>query len=209
MIFDYKNMMEYNINDIPDAVRVYPASAATTVFPLTPSNNWTATIIFCGGTDLEANQWDPNSWAIVNYAASTSCVTISPDVDLTWYQDDPLSVGRSMGQFINLPDGRLFFVNGAGTGTAGYGNQSWVVGQSYADNPQLQSWYFDPTKGKGKRWSTAATTTIPRMYHSSATLLADGSVLISGSNPNADCESGMIAGAKFRCRLGQSASSWV
>jgi hypothetical protein len=26
------------------------------------------------------------------------------------------------------------------------------------------------------------------MYHSSATLLLDGSVLVSGSNPNADCE---------------------
>jgi hypothetical protein len=26
------------------------------------------------------------------------------------------------------------------------------------------------------------------MYHSSATLLLDGSVLVSGSNPNADCK---------------------
>jgi len=26
------------------------------------------------------------------------------------------------------------------------------------------------------------------MYHSSATLLPDGSVLVSGSNPNSDCE---------------------
>ena len=43
-------------------------------------------------------------------------------------------------QMINLPDGRIFLANGARTGTAGYGNDSWAIGQSYADNPQLQSW---------------------------------------------------------------------
>jgi hypothetical protein len=31
-----------------------------------------------------------------------------------------------------------------------------------------------------------ANSTVPRLYHSSATLLPDGSVLTSGSNPNAD-----------------------
>ncbi|ORX39085.1 glyoxal oxidase precursor [Kockovaella imperatae] len=185
MILDYKNMIEYDIADIPDAVRVYPASAGTAVFPLTPENNWTSTIIFCGGTDLEADQWNP-VWAITKYPASTSCVTISPDVDLTWYQDDPLDAGRSMGNFINLPDGRLLLLNGAGNGTAGYGNNSWAVGQSYADEPRLQAWYYDPAQPSGSRWSKAGLTTIPRMYHSSCTLLADGSVIVSGSNPNAD-----------------------
>ena len=80
---------------------------------------------------------------------------------------------------------------------------SWAVGQSYADHPQYQSWsvrrslakssllmwhrYFDPSQPAGSRWAKAATSTIPRMYHSSASLLPDGSVIISGSNPNADC----------------------
>ena len=140
MIFDYKNALEYNIANIPDAVRVYPASAATAVFPMTPTNNWTATIIFCGGTNLNNLQWVPGAW-LVSYPADTSCVTISPDIDLNWYHDDPLAAGRSMGQFINLPDGRLFMLNGAGKGTAGYGNNSWAIGQSYADDPQLQSWF--------------------------------------------------------------------
>ncbi|ORY24774.1 glyoxal oxidase precursor [Naematelia encephala] len=191
-IFDYKNNLEYYIEDIPDCVRVYPASAGTAVFPMTPVNNWTATIIFCGGTYLEADQWT-TTWNLAEYPANTSCVTISPDVDLAWYQDDPLETGRSMGNFINLPDGRLFYVNGAGTGTAGYGNlgpdpntNQYAIGQSYADNPQYQSWYFDPSQPKGSRWAKAATSTIPRMYHSSASLLPDGSVIVSGSNPNAD-----------------------
>ena len=184
-IFDYKNNLEYTLANIPHAVRVYPASAGTAIFPMTPANNYTATILFCGGTNLNADQWT-TSWNVSAYPADNTCVRISPDVDLNWYEDDAMQTGRSMGNFINLPDGRLFYVNGAGTGTAGYGNDSWVVGQSYATNPQYQSWYFDPSKPAGSRWAKAATTTIPRMYHSSATLLPDGTVMISGSNPNAD-----------------------
>lgn len=47
---------------------------------------------------------------------------------------------------------------------------------------------YDPNAPKGKRWSqdNMPTSKVPRMYHSSATLLPDGSVFISGSNPNAD-----------------------
>ncbi|WVF65591.1 hypothetical protein IAT40_000321 [Kwoniella sp. CBS 6097] len=184
-IFDYKNNIEYPINNIPDCVRVYPASAGTAVFPMTPENNWTATIIFCGGTFLQADQWT-TTWNIAGYAANESCVTISPDVDLNWYHDDPLDTGRSMGNFINLPDGRLFYVNGAHLGTAGYGTEDWVIGQSYADQPIYQSWYFDPRKPSGQRWSKAGVSSIPRMYHSTASLLPDGTVIVSGSNPNAD-----------------------
>ncbi|ODN74427.1 hypothetical protein L202_06824 [Cryptococcus amylolentus CBS 6039] len=184
-IFDYKNNIEYPISNIPDCVRVYPASAGTAVFPMTPENNWTSTIIFCGGTYLESDQWTTD-WNIAQYANNKSCVHISPDVDLTWYQNDPLDTGRSMGNFINLPDGRLFYVNGAETGTAGYGTQDWCVGESYADNPLYQSWYFDPKQPSGSRWSKAGVSSIPRMYHSTASLLPDGTVIISGSNPNAD-----------------------
>lgn len=47
---------------------------------------------------------------------------------------------------------------------------------------------YDPTAESGKRWSQASMpkSNVPRMYHSTATLLPDGSVFISGSNPNAD-----------------------
>lgn len=95
-IFDYKNNIEYKIGNIPHAVRVYPASAGTAMFPLTPLNNWTSTVIFCGGTFLAADQWIVN-WDIPNYPTDTSCVTITPDVDLNWYEDDALDSGRSMG----------------------------------------------------------------------------------------------------------------
>lgn len=192
-IFDWQNGIEYPVNNIPHAVRLYPASGATTALPMTPANNWTLTAIFCGGTDLDSDQWTPDTWNIAGYAADASCVTISPDVDLTWYDEDSLDTGRTMGQFINLPDGRLFLVNGASHGTAGYGTQSWAIGQSYGDGPLHQAWYFNSSQPSGSRWSKAGVGNVDRMYHSTATLLLDGSVMVAGSNPNADFMDATIA----------------
>jgi hypothetical protein len=56
-ILDYKNNVEYALDDIPSAVRTYPANGAVAMLPLTPANNWTSTLLFCGGTDLKADQW--------------------------------------------------------------------------------------------------------------------------------------------------------
>ena len=51
VLLDYNANVEEPLDNIPDAVRTYPASAGTAMLPLTPGNNWTATILFCGGTD--------------------------------------------------------------------------------------------------------------------------------------------------------------
>lgn len=103
-----------------------------------------------------------------------------------------------MSNFIVLPDGRLLNLNGAAlgefyiqfqlqrvfltchcfssTGTAGYGNNSWAIGHSYADDPVLLPAIYDPAAAAGKRWSSdgLSPSTVPRLYHSSATLLPDG-----------------------------------
>ena len=61
-------------------------------------------------------------------------------------------------------------------GTAGYGNTSFTIGQSYADQPALDPVIFDPSAPVGQKWNRSglSPSTIPRMYHSSATLLPDG-----------------------------------
>ena len=47
--------------------------------------------------------------------------------------------------------------------------------------------YYDHNKPMGSRFSASvANSTVDRMYHSAATLLPDGSIFSSGSNPNAD-----------------------
>ncbi|OBZ70682.1 Galactose oxidase [Grifola frondosa] len=159
-LLDHKAQKEVPLDDMIHAVRTYPASAGTAMLPLTPANNWTATVLFCGGANIQANQWGTD-WDIAQYNASNSCVTIMPDI---------------------------LCLNGASTGVAGYGNVSWAIGQSYADNPVLMPAIYDPAAPAGQKWSRdgLSASTIPRMYHSSASLLPDGSVYVAGSNPNAD-----------------------
>ena len=55
-LFDYRTNQETRLDDMPDAVRVYPASAGSIMLPLTPDNQWTATVLFCGGSDITDNQ---------------------------------------------------------------------------------------------------------------------------------------------------------
>lgn len=90
----------------------------------------------------------------------------------------------SYGQVL-MPDGNVVILNGAGTGLGGYGNLRNMVGASNADHPVLQPVLYTTSNKQGKRFSANfPSSTIERMYHSSATLIPDGRIFISGSNPN-------------------------
>ncbi|PVF99117.1 DUF1929-domain-containing protein [Serendipita vermifera] len=187
-VYDYINLQEYPYPNVPHAVRTYPASAGNMMLPLTPDNNYQATMIFCGGTDLEPDQWRQD-WDIASYPADASCVKITPDAGQQWEDDDTIGQGRTMGNMIGLPDLTVLLINGANTGTAGYGNESWARGtHSYADNPIRTPLIYDPAAPRGSRWTSAnlPESTVNRMYHSGALLLPDGSVFVAGSNPNPD-----------------------
>jgi len=75
---------------------------------------------------------------------------------------------------VALPDGTYMVLNGAHAGVAGFG---------LANDPNLSALLYDPTQPIGSRFSILGNTTIARMYHSEATLLPDGRVLVSGSDP--------------------------
>ena len=104
-------------------------------------------------------------------------------------------------------------------GVAGYGNDSWAIGQSYADHPILQPVVYNSSAPAGSQWSRDGlpASAVPRMYHSTATLLPDGegavivfrldrysnespgSVLVAGSNPNSDyVDSGIPYPTEYR-----------
>ncbi|TFK16812.1 copper radical oxidase [Coprinopsis marcescibilis] len=203
VVLDYKHNQERQLDNMPEAIRVYPASAGSIMLPLTPRNNYTATVLFCGGTDVPYDRWYAPDFIPLNEVPSTSCVSITPDVSGSYIHDDPLPEARSMLNLIQLPDGTVLGLNGAGTGTAGYGNNTWAIGQSYADDARLMPILYSPSAAAGHRWSSDgfSASTIPRMYHSSATLLADGSVMVSGSNPNSDFNSGARYPTEYRTEL--------
>jgi len=75
---------------------------------------------------------------------------------------------------VTLPDGTFMIMNGAKQGVAGFG---------LAAKPNLQALLYTPTAPVGQRVSILGTTTIARLYHSEATLMQDGRVLVSGSDP--------------------------
>ena len=194
---------ETPLPDMPGGVvRVYPASGATAMLPLTIANNYTQTIIFCGGSNMPDADWGDYSMPAINtwlYPASSDCQRITPEPQngsAVYEQDDDMLEGRTMGQFIILPDGTLFLVNGGLNGTAGYSQATGQTptygqmpyGESLASGPIGTPAIYNPNAPRGQRWSNTGlgTSNIARLYHSSAILLADGSVLIAGSNPNYD-----------------------
>lgn len=140
VLWDYNTNVETDLPDMPNGVvRVYPASGATAMLPLTPANNYTQTILFCGGSNMTDEQWGNYSWPAVNsweQPASNDCQRITPEPAdgsaPAYEQDDDMLEGRSMGQFIILPDGKLLVVNGAGMGTAGYANATGQVRLKYS-----------------------------------------------------------------------------
>ncbi|KAJ6577589.1 glyoxal oxidase N-terminus-domain-containing protein [Mycena capillaripes] len=202
-IWDYETNTETDLPDMPNGViRVYPASAATAMLPMTPANNYAQTIIFCGGSDMPDDAWGNFTYPWINtweYPASKDCQRITPEPAdgsaARYIQDDDLPQGRTMGQFIILPDGKLLVVNGGLNGTVGFGMRNFITPegqmpfwQSYASGPVGTPAIYDPEAPVGSCWSSAglATSKIARLYHSSAILLPDASVLIAGSNPNLD-----------------------
>ncbi|KAF9527368.1 copper radical oxidase [Crepidotus variabilis] len=187
-LLDYRTNTETPLDNMPNAVRVYPASAGTVMLPLTPANKYTATILFCGGSNIDTDRWTSPGFMPVTIPAATSCVTLTPDASPSYQPEDELRGGQSMSNLILLPNGQVLNLNGARMGTAGYGNDAWAIGHSYADVPVLEPALFDPAAQRGHRWTQDGLqqSTVPRLYHSSALLLPDGSVFVSGSNPNPD-----------------------
>ncbi|THH26892.1 hypothetical protein EUX98_g7297 [Antrodiella citrinella] len=221
MLWEPLTNVEHRLPDMPDGiVRVYPASGANAMLPLTPANNYTPTVLFCGGSDMPDEAWGNYSWPFINtwdYPASSKCHSITPepadgstDIDYVADDDIPLS-GRSMGQFIILPDGTMLLLNGGANGTAGYSTQTlqtpsysdMAYGMSLCSGPQGQPALYDPRKPLGSRWSTTGfdTSSIARLYHSSAMLLPDGSVFIAGSNPNVDVNTSTVFPTTYQAEI--------
>ncbi|KAJ7172328.1 DUF1929-domain-containing protein [Mycena filopes] len=202
MLWDPQANVETALPDMPgQVIRVYPASGGVAMLPLTVANNYTQTILFCGGSNMPEPLWGNYSYPNFNtwdYPASADCQRITPEPATgspEYEQDDDMIEGRTMGQFIILPTGKLLMVNGGLNGTAGYADQTGTTplgqmpfGQSLASGPVGTPAIYDPEAPAGSRWSNAGfqTSSIARLYHSSALLLPDATVLISGSNPNVD-----------------------
>lgn len=159
------------------------------MLPMAPEDDYAQSLLFCGGNELGEGNWgdlDGPHVSTTDKPASNSCEMIDPLGSGQWQTVDPLEEGRSMGMFTHLPDGTLFFGGGVTMGTAGYTRLAQPiktgkpVGQSLGDAPSYNIMIFDPRAPAGSKWKQGPTMKHERMYHSSLSLLPDGSVLIGG-----------------------------
>ena len=93
-------------------------------------------------------------------------------------------------------------------GTAGYGDDDWAIGQSYADDPVLTPVIYDPDAPAGQRFSSDGlqASEVPRMYHSSATLLRFSSITTAYRRTSSKCSTSHFTVTLFARFLGISGS---
>ncbi|KAL9069515.1 MAG: hypothetical protein Q9157_006123 [Trypethelium eluteriae] len=150
--------------DLPGMYRTYPNTGTSVLLPLSSSNQWNPDIIICGGGQYQD----------ITSPTDPSCGRIQPLSPHPSWEMDSMPQGRGMVEGTLLPDGTIIFLNGCNEGAQGFG-----LGQE----PTLEALVYNSTQPLGQRWTNAANSTIPRLYHSVALLLLDGTVMVAGSNP--------------------------
>ncbi|KAF5014199.1 hypothetical protein F66182_14896 [Fusarium sp. NRRL 66182] len=140
------------------------ADGGSVLLPLSKENEWEPEIVICGG----------GAYADIASPADRTCGRIKPlSESPEWYMEE-MPEPRVMVEGILLPDGKVLWLNGARRGAQGFGT---------AQEPCFGALIYDPEQPSGNRWSHEGTSNIPRLYHSVALLLLDGTIMIAGSNP--------------------------
>ncbi|KAJ3564805.1 hypothetical protein NP233_g8050 [Leucocoprinus birnbaumii] len=190
MIYDWRKNVEKRLPSLPNGVRItYPMTGVGLLLPLTYENDYTPEVMICGGSNL--SDTTPPEQLSTQDPASAQCVRMvltEQGIALGW-QVEQMPEPRVMPDAVILPTGEIVIVNGGKSGLAGYGNLKNQVGQSNADNPVLTPVIYNPRAPRGKRFcrdEEMPTSSIPRLYHSVATLTPRGDIMIAGSNPNFD-----------------------
>ena len=123
------------------------------LLPLLPSNNYDPRVMILGG----------NSPA----TASTEIIDLGQS-NPAWVSSGNMPSGpRIEGNAVLLPTGKLLALGGS-------------VMDEDASTATLGADLYDPV---AKTWSSAGTCAYARLYHSTALLMPDGTVLSAGSNP--------------------------
>ncbi|KAF7778494.1 CAZyme family AA5 [Agaricus bisporus var. burnettii] len=190
MIYDWQRNTEERLPSIPNGVRVtYPMSGVGLLLPLSYEDDYKPEILLCGGSTLDDRR-DPKDYSSQEPASKQCSIMVVTEQGIArGWQVEEMPEARIMPDGILLPTGQVLILNGAQTGVGGYGNAKDQIGQSNADNPAFTPIMYDPQAPVGRRFyrdSSMPTSSIARLYHSSAILTSKGNILIMGSNPNLD-----------------------
>lgn len=150
--------------DLAGLYRTYPSTGGSVILPFSSKNNWNPDIVICGGGAYQA----------LDSPTDASCGRLNPlDEDAQW-ELESMPEGRVMVEGTLLLDGTVVWLNGCSQGAQGFG---------LGADPAYEALLYDPSLPLGQRFSTGASSSIPRLYHSVAVLDLDGTLIITGSNP--------------------------
>ena len=154
--------------------RTYPGQGACVMLPLDPSNAAKARILVVGGGGALHGSITPTTPATTTAEIFEFDASLALDGQSQWRftrdgagNQTVLSTPRLMGDAVLLPDATVAIVGGAGGGRA---DHAWP--------PVMWVESFDTAS---ETFTQRTPTSVPRLYHSSALLLPDGSVMIAGS----------------------------
>ncbi|KAF3941488.1 hypothetical protein ABW19_dt0210445 [Dactylella cylindrospora] len=174
-IFAAKSSQIFNVNsnavirelpDLPGEFRSYPNTGTSVLLPLSNSDGWTSKVLVCGG----------GAYQDITSPTDASCGLIVADEPAAQWRLESMPQGRVMVEGVLLADGKVLLING---GKSNKGAQGFDL----ASDPTLTPLIYDPNLPVGQRFTEYPASPIPRLYHSVALLLLDGSVLVAGSNP--------------------------
>jgi hypothetical protein len=127
------------------------------LLPLLPSNSYAARVMILGGGSPTAT-------------ATTEIINLSL-LNPAWASSGNMPSGaRVMGNAVLLPNGKVLALGGS-------------VQYEDVNTATLGADLYDPATGT---WSSAGTCSYARLYHSTAILLPDATVVSAGSNPTRD-----------------------
>jgi hypothetical protein len=153
----------------------YPNNAAAVLLPLRPEKNHKAEVMIFGGSGTNLySHWIDHSHH--NPASSDVWRMAVEPADKDWRPAAAMPHPRVMPDAVLLPDGKVLVVNGAARGYAG---GSAATGPAVEWDAVMHADLYDPVANS---WKTLAVAGCERLYHSSALLLPDATVLVAGND---------------------------
>ena len=171
----YSILLNYKTNAVvktfpnfgPDP-RVYPYTGTSVMLPLTAANNFnTVEIMICGGAPL--GSYMQAKFRNFLPALNTCGRIVITDPAPRW-RTEKMPGPRCMGDGKILPTGEILIINGVEKGLSGWNTNR---------NPAFAPFLYNPVT---HAWTVQTPSNIARVYHSSACVQSDGTILVGGGN---------------------------
>jgi Domain of unknown function (DUF1929) len=144
----------------PNGERTYGTSV---LLPLTPQNSYSPKVMIMGGDNPATNTTELIDLSPAGAQISASCPTYAP----CWVEGPQMAQARVEMEATILPNGKVLVDGGSAQ-------------DEDASTVSLKAEIYDPTTNS---FSPAGSNAFPRLYHNVQLLLPDGTVALTGGNP--------------------------